>query len=205
MVTIVDYGVGNIGAILNAFDYLGIEAEATSDSAKVAQAERLILPGVGSFDVAMKTLRERGLIGPLNDAVVGKRVPVLGVCLGMQLLARTSEEGTEPGLGWVCADVRRIPVPINSALKVPNIGWRTISVARENQILPCAVDGSRFYFAHSYHICCDSSMDEIALLEYGSRMCCAVAHKNIFGVQFHPEKSHRFGLSLLKRFGDLAC
>jgi glutamine amidotransferase len=205
MVTVVDYGVGNIGAILNAFDYLGIDAEATSDSTKITHAQRLILPGVGSFDVAMKTLHARGLVGPLNEAVVGKQVPVLGVCLGMQLLARTSEEGTEPGLGWVCADVRRIPTPRDRALKVPNIGWRTISVLRENPILPCTINGSRFYFTHSYYICCDSPMNEIASLEYGIPICCAVAHKNIFGVQFHPEKSHRFGLALLKRFGDLPC
>jgi glutamine amidotransferase len=205
MVTIVDYGVGNIGAILNAFDYLGIEAEATSDSAKVAHAEKLVLPGVGSFDVAMRTLRERDLIEPLNEAVIGNRIPVLGVCLGMQLLARSSEEGTERGLGWLRADVRRIPASVDSVLKIPNIGWRTITVIGENPILPLACNQSRFYFAHSYYICCDIPKDEIASIQYGDRICCAVNHGNIFGVQFHPEKSHRFGLALLKRFGDMPC
>lgn len=200
MITIVDYGVGNIGALVNMFDYLGIEAEASGDARAIAGAESLVLPGIGAFDKAMRTLRERRLIEPLNEAALGRRVPVLGVCLGMQLLARASEEGVERGLGWIDADVRRIVVPTGSALKVPHIGWIETQRTRHSSLFADPLPEERFYFDHSYHVVCDRPADVSAVIDYGAPLCCAVESGVIFGVQFHPEKSHRFGMRLLHAF-----
>lgn len=202
MITVIDYGVGNIGALLNMFDYLGLEAQVSGDARVLANADRLILPGIGAFDKAMSTLRARQLIEPLNDAVFHRRVPVLGVCLGMQLLARRSDEGDEPGLGWIDADVRRITVPIGSGLKVPHIGWMETRSMHRSALFDPALPTERFYFNHSYHMVCDRREDVSAVIDYGSELCCAVASGNIAGVQFHPEKSHRFGMRLLKAFAS---
>ena len=206
MITVVDYGVGNIGALLNMFDHLGVEAEARADAAALANAERLVLPGIGAFDRAMRTLRERGLVEPLSEAVLGRRVPVLGVCLGMQLLARRSEEGVEPGLGWVAADVRRITVAPGSGLKVPHIGWAEIRPRRASALFAGALPEERYYFDHGYHMVCDHEADATAVFDYGSALVCAVESGHVMGVQFHPEKSHRFGMRLLTAFatGGLA-
>ncbi|MEO6362321.1 MAG: imidazole glycerol phosphate synthase subunit HisH [Caldimonas sp.] len=200
MITIVDYGVGNIGALLNMFDYLGVEAEASSEPSFIAGAERLVLPGIGAFDKAMRTLRERRLVDPLNDAVLGRGVPVLGVCLGMQLLARRSEEGEEPGLAWIAADVHRIAVPAGSGLKVPHIGWLETRPVGASRLFADARAGERFYFDHSYHMVCDRDDDVSAVIDYGTPLCCAVENGHVQGVQFHPEKSHRHGMRLLTAF-----
>lgn len=203
MITIVDYGVGNIAALLNMFDYLGHEARASADAREIASAEMLVLPGVGAFDKAMVTLRQRGLAAPLNEAVIERRVQVLGVCLGMQLLARRSEEGTEPGLGWIAADVRRIAVLPASGLKVPHIGWAQTRAPRTSALFAAEDSPERFYFVHGYHMVCDDDRDVSAAIDYGYPMCCAVSHGNVHGVQFHPEKSHRFGMRLLESFARL--
>lgn len=203
MITIVDYGVGNTGALLNMFDYLGIDAKAASSPTDIASAERLVLPGVGAFDKAMSTLRERQLIEALDEAARVRKVPVLGVCLGMQLLARRSEEGKEPGLGWIAADVRRIELPADSRLKVPNMGWMQAQPTRHSHLIEPTDSETRFYFDHSYHVVCDNPDDVAATIDYGTRLCCAVEHRNVMGVQFHPEKSHRFGMRLLQTFARL--
>lgn len=203
MITVIDYGVGNIGALLNMFDYLGLEAHATGDAREVAQAERLVLPGIGAFDKAMSTLRSRHLIEPLNDAVLRRQVPVLGVCLGMQLLARRSDEGSEAGLGWIDADVRRIVVPAGSGLKVPHIGWMQTRPTRRSSLFDLDQAPERFYFDHGYHMVCDRPEDVTAVIDYGQELCCSVEKNHIAGVQFHPEKSHRFGMRLLKEFASL--
>lgn len=203
MITVVDYGVGNIGAILNMLDYLGIDAQASGDPDMLERAERLILPGVGAFDKAMSTLHSRQLIGPLNRAVLERKVPVMGVCLGMQLLARRSEEGSEAGLGWINADVRRITLPEGSPLKVPHIGWMEVKPTRFNALFEPGSASERFYFDHSYHMICDRQEDVSAVIDYGMPLCCAVHVGNVSGVQFHPEKSHRFGMRLLRAFGQL--
>lgn len=200
MITIVDYGVGNLGALLNMLDHIGVDAVASDDGRAIAKAERLILPGVGAFDKAMTTLRARGLCEPLDEAVLRRRVPVLGVCLGMQLLARRSEEGREAGLGWIDADVRRIVVGKASGLKVPHIGWMEVAPQRDDGVFLPAPAEQRFYFDHSYHLACDHPGDVAATIDYGGLLCCGVQHHNVHGVQFHPEKSHRHGMALLERF-----
>lgn len=203
MITIVDYGVGNIGALVNMFDYLGIEAEASGDALVIARAQSLVLPGIGAFDKAMRTLRERRLVEPLQEAVLDRRAPVLGVCLGMQLLARRSEEGVEAGLGWIAADVRHIEVSAAPELKVPHIGWTDIRPTRSSALFAAASFDERFYFDHSYHLVCDRSDDASAVIDYAGPVCCAVEAGNVFGVQFHPEKSHRFGMRLLNAFAAI--
>lgn len=202
MITVVDYGVGNVGAILNMLDYLGIEAQASGDGAQIAAARKLILPGVGAFDKAMLTLRERGLIPFLDKAVLDRRVPVLGVCLGMQLLGRRSEEGREAGLGYIDAESIKIKVPDTSDLKVPHIGWMEVVPTGHGKLFDAASSPERFYFDHSYHVVCANPSAMSATIPYGNQLCCAVEQDNIFGVQFHPEKSHRFGMRLLTSFGQ---
>ena len=203
MITVVEYGIGNVGAILNMLDHLGIEAEASGDKGRVEAAERLILPGVGAFDAAMKALREHDLIGPLQSAVIGRGVRVLGVCLGMQLMARCSEEGNSRGLGWIESDVVRIPISDPTA-KIPHVGWTDVHVMRSNRLLNASGSHPRFYFVHSYVMRCDAACDVIGTFEYGGlkEHCCAVEKNNVMGVQFHPEKSHRFGMELLRRFAS---
>jgi glutamine amidotransferase len=203
VITVVDYGVGNIGAIINMADYLGIDAETSSDPDRIRKASKLILPGVGAFDKAMLTLQNRGLIDPLNDAALKRQIPVLGICLGMQLLARRSDEGVQAGLGWVAADVLRISLPPESPLKVPHIGWLEVKPARKSALFDSAVRGERFYFDHGYYVQCDSPQDVAATIDYGSEICCAVNSGNVSGVQFHPEKSHRFGMRVLEAFGKI--
>lgn len=200
MITVVDYGVGNIGALLNMLEYVGVDAEASRDAQTIADASRLILPGVGAFDKAMSTLRSRELINALDHAVLRRRVPVLGVCLGMQLLARRSEEGIEAGLGWIAADVKRIAVDPASRLKVPHIGWSDAVPARVGTLFGDSLQGERFYFDHGYHVVCDAGSVIAATVDYGAALCCAVQSGHIHGVQFHPEKSHRHGMRLLERF-----
>jgi imidazole glycerol-phosphate synthase subunit HisH len=203
MILVVDYGVGNISALLNMFEYLGVDASSSSEPSVIAKATRLVLPGVGAFDKAMVTLRSRGLVAPLEDAVHDKGSLVLGICLGMQLLARGSEEGGEKGLGWIDADVRRIRSPAGSNLKVPHIGWSDLKPTGRSPLFPADTSRERFYFVHSYHVCCDNAADVAATIDYGGDLVCAVNHANIHGAQFHPEKSHRFGMRLLKSFAEL--
>lgn len=202
MIVIVDYGVGNIGALTNMFEYLGVDSETSSEPDRVAGAERLLLPGVGHFDKAMGELRARGLVTPLNHAVLERRVPVLGICLGSQLLARRSEEGREAGLGWIEADVRRIQPPSGSGLKVPHMGWSDITVEQPNAIFPIEATGERYYFAHSFHVVTDRAEDTVATIDYGQTLACAVRSGNVYGAQFHPEKSHKFGMRVLRAFAE---
>lgn len=203
MITIVDYGVGNIGALLNMFEHLGIESQVGATAEAIIGASRLVLPGIGAYDKAMLTLQERGLVGPLHEAVLLRRTPVLGVCLGMQLLGLRSEEGRQSGLGWIRGEVRRITLPDFGGLKVPHIGWSDVQKTRPSSIFSQVEDQGepdRFYFNHSYHMVCEDPADCVATIDYGSILCCAVQHFHVCGVQFHPEKSHRFGMRLLAQW-----
>jgi glutamine amidotransferase len=203
VITIVDYGVGNIGALENMFDFLGVDCTVSNRPEDVGNADKLLLPGVGAFDTAVNALNRQNLIPALNYAVCRRKRPILGVCLGMQLLCRGSQEGDLPGLGWIDADVRRLEVPSGSKLKVPHIGWADVRPIRETNLFPKIHSMERFYFVHSYHVCCDRPNDVAAVVDFGREICCSVSAGNIYGVQFHPEKSHRFGMRLLKAFGDL--
>lgn len=203
IISIVDYGVGNIGALINIFDHIEIDVEVVKTPEEIQAAHKLVLPGVGAFDVAMNSLRSTGLINSLNTAVLTKGVPVLGICLGMQLMARSSEEGTSKGLGWIDADVKKISKPVGSNLKIPNMGWLGVQTRQETNLFGSDYIDRRFYFNHSYHVVCDSPQNVLATVEYGSTICCAVISGNIYGVQFHPEKSHRHGMNVLSSFANI--
>ena len=200
-ITIVDYGVGNIASLANMFEYVGAHTHLSGDPAQIERAERILLPGVGSFGHAMQVLRDRGLDAAIRSAA-GNGAAVLGVCLGMQLLGRCSEEGDVEGLGLIAADVRRIR-PSHDGLKIPNMGWREVVPTGDSWLFRGVGELERFYFAHSYHMICDDVNDVAATIDYDGPKTVAVAHGKVFGAQFHPEKSHRFGMRLLSAFAEL--
>ena len=198
-VTVVDYGIGNLGAIPNMLRRVGVEAVVSADPDVVARAERLIVPGVGAYDAGVRNLRASGLWEVLEKKALVERVPVLGLCLGMELLSERSEEGELPGLGWIPGRVVRFRMPADSRLRVPHMGWNTVA-ARRPSPLADVIDGARFYFAHSYYFEPAQPESTAGVTTYGYPFASVVHQDNIVGVQFHPEKSHRFGLALLARF-----
>jgi glutamine amidotransferase len=203
-ITIVDYGMGNLGSIQNMLKKVGSASIVSADKLAIERADKLILPGVGAFDTGMRRLGELGLIPILNRIALEKRVPVLGVCLGMQLLMRKSEEGHLPGLGWIEGEAVRFRFDAaQSNLKIPHMGWNTVSVRRPGVLLKGIESDARFYFVHSYHVVCARDEDVLAVTEYGYPFASIIQHENIMGAQFHPEKSHRFGMAMLKSFVEL--
>jgi len=203
MITIVDYGVGNLGSIINMLKKVGAKAKASSDPEVLWQAEKLILPGVGAFDPGMRKLNEVGLVPLLNELVLEKKVPVIGLCLGMQLMTNGSEEGTEAGLGWIDAETVRFEFgPENAHLKIPHMGWNTLDIQRQHPLVSDLGPESRFYFVHSYHIVCNDEADVVAYTDYGYLLAAVINKGNIMGAQFHPEKSHKYGMQLLKNFAE---
>lgn len=201
MIGIVDFGMGNIGSIENMFRKIGVPAAISSDPAVLADADRLVLPGVGSFDRGMRNLEERGLVPVLRRHAFERKAPVLGICLGMQLFSRDSEEGTVPGLGWL--DARTIKFRADGedwSRKFPHMGWNELQLKRSHPIFDGFEDKARFYFVHSFHVEPGTPEIEVARTDYGRSFVSAVASENIVGVQFHPEKSHRFGMALLSNF-----
>lgn len=199
MITIVDYGVGNPAAIVNMLDFIGYDARISREPSEIAGADHLILPGVGAFDAAMNRLRDLNLTAVLDEAVLERKIPLLGVCLGMQLLGRRSEEGNGQGLGWIAADTVRMTPDPAAGRKVPFMGWAEV-VSSPVATLFDPSDQPRFYFSHSYHMQCDKAVDVAANYISGQPIVCAVQNANVYGVQFHPEKSHRFGMQLLANF-----
>lgn len=199
-VVVVDYGVGNIGSILNMLRKIGAPAIGSASPDDLATAGHIILPGVGSFDTAMAKLEETGIIPTLEVRVRGDGVPLLGICLGMQILTRGSEEGQRPGLGWIDAEVVKFRLDDAALrLKVPHMGWNLAHPISGNPLFVDLDRHARFYFVHSYHAVC--SHDQVlCTTSYGYEFASGLIHGNIFGVQFHPEKSHRFGLTLLRNF-----
>jgi glutamine amidotransferase len=203
MIAILSYGLGNIRAFANIYKELNIPFAVAEDSQTLAAADRIILPGVGSFDHAMQRLKASGMYGALQDAVIGERKPVLGVCVGMQMLARSSEEGVEPGLGWIDGRVAKISFPPGTpAGLLPHMGWSTISPKDGEPLLAGLDEALGFYFLHSYRFICDDPADVVATAGYATPFHCAVRRGNVYGVQFHPEKSHHNGILLLKNFAE---
>lgn len=203
MITIVDYGIGNVRAFLNIFKRLNIEASLGFARADIEKAERLILPGVGAFDWAMTKLNSSGLRETLDDAVLNRKTPVLGVCVGMQMMARSSEEGTLPGLGWIGGAVKKLTFSgITHPVPLPHMGWNDVIPVGAHRLFKGFSADPRFYFLHSYYFDPDEPASIIAQTDYHRVFACAVASGNAAGVQFHPEKSLEFGISLLKNFAE---
>lgn len=201
MIVIIDYGLGNLGSMFNMLKKIGADAMISSTISDIEKADKIILPGVGAFDNGMANLIERGFLPVLNEKVLREKVPLLGVCLGLQLFTQRSEEGKLPGLGWI--DGETIRFRFNSSqhhLKVPHMGWNTIGVLHENDLFNDMNEDWRFYFVHSYHLKCYDDCDILAQTCYGYDFPSAVRRDNIMGTQFHPEKSHKYGLKVLKNF-----
>ncbi len=201
---IVDYGMGNLGSIFNMLKKIGVPAEISSNKKVIAEAKKLILPGVGSFDNAIKNLTSLDLMNILNKKVLEDKTPILGICLGIQLFTKRSDEGVLQGLGWIDAETVSFLKYIDiKAMKVPHMGWNSIKVQRKNPLMD-QIDGDlRYYFVHSYFVKCNDHNDSIALTNYGIEFTSSIQKENIFGVQFHPEKSHRFGMQLLANFAGI--
>lgn len=203
MIVIIDYKMGNIGSILNMLRKVGAKACVSSEKEVIGQAEKLILPGVGAFDHGMKNVHDSGLMPLLNKKVLEEKTPILGICLGMQLLGRKSEEGTMSGLGWINAETRRFKLNHQeTGLKIPHIGWNMVTEKRPNIFFQNMPDEPRFYFVHSYHMVCEDEKNVLCTTCYGYDFASVVAQGNVTGVQFHPEKSHKFGLQLLRNFAQ---
>jgi glutamine amidotransferase len=203
MIRIVDYGLGNVQAFVNTFKRLGIEAERARTSGDLEDADRLILPGVGAFDHAMELLNRSGMRPRLDEMVLARAVPVLGICVGMQMLAGGSDEGELPGLGWVPGRVRAFAThPQSKDLPMPHMGWNDLVAQPGHPLFADFEPEPRFYFLHSYYFDCDDKADVAAVAEYGFRFACAISKDQIYGVQCHPEKSHHFGAQLLKNFAE---
>ncbi|MGA9140989.1 MAG: imidazole glycerol phosphate synthase subunit HisH [Methanocella sp.] len=209
MIVIVDYGMGNLRSILTKLQRFDIDAKISADSSDITAADRLILPGVGHFAAAMDNLNRRGLIPVLNEKVVDEKTPILGICLGHQLFSKWSEEGNVAGLGWV--DAKTIKFNFNGidndsgngdGLKIPHMGWNTIKMMKQTPILDGIEDESRYYFVHSYHVRCNDPADVVAKTAYGMDFVSILQHDNIYGIQFHPEKSHNRGINILKNFAE---
>lgn len=204
MITIINYGLGNIRAFVNVYKRLNITAKIAIHPDDLKDADKIILPGVGAFDYAMQLLNSSGLRAELENQVIKNKIPVLGICVGMQMLARSSEEGTLPGLGWIDGIVKRFrPDFQNNIARLPHMGWNTITPVRNNALLKGFDCTSRFYFLHSYYFVCNNEHDVIARSEYGEQFASGVSNSNIFGIQFHPEKSHSNGIRLLENFARL--
>jgi len=202
MITIIDYKTGNLGSIQNILKKIGEDSVITSDKDEIDQASKLILPGVGTFDTGMKNLRALDLIDVLNKKVLVEKTPVLGICLGMQLLSSGSEEGSLSGLGWIDALTFRFQFKDTMEYKIPHMGWNFIKPMKNSRLFDNMYPDARFYFVHSYFIRANDKDDILASTDYEIEFTSAVEKGNILGVQFHPEKSHKFGMKLLKNFVD---
>lgn len=200
MVVIVDYGMGNLDSVARAVEECGGNPKVTCNPADVAEAERIILPGVGAFGTGMKNIRERGLEGVLRERVIGSSIPLLGICLGMQLLANKGwESGETPGLAWIPGEVKRLQ-PDGPGTRIPHMGWNEVVYVRSFPLFQGIPSSKDFYFVHSFHLICDSENDVLARTPYCGGFVSAVSRGNIFGVQFHPEKSQRLGFQVLRNF-----
>ncbi|MDG2252949.1 MAG: imidazole glycerol phosphate synthase subunit HisH [Methylophilaceae bacterium] len=205
MITIIDYGLGNIQAFINIYKKLHIPVHVAKSEDDLDGASKLILPGVGHFDYAMQRFNDSGMREKSESLILNSKVPVLGICVGMQIMANSSEEGVKPGLGWINGTVKSFKsiLKAENNLPLPHMGWNTIVTQHNDLINHIDSDLLKFYFLHSYFFNCTFEENSIAHANYGSNFCCAINNGNIYGVQFHPEKSHDAGISLLKSFAEL--
>ena len=198
---IIDYEMGNVGSIRNMLKYLGFSAVISRDEATLRSAKRLILAGVGAFDGGMNNLNKFNLIEILSQRVFEAGVPIIGLCLGMQLFTKGSDEGAQPGLGWLPAYTKKFRFDNGSAhLKIPHMGWNQVVVKKDSPLVRDLPEEPRFYFVHSYYCVAEDPSDILLETEYGGRFTSGMSRKNVFGVQFHPEKSHKFGMRILDNF-----
>ncbi len=204
MIAIVDYRMGNLGSIQNMLKRIGVRAVITSDAEVIAKASGLILPGVGAFDTGMENIEQLGLLPVLTAMVMDRRTPLLGICLGMQLLTERSEEGRRPGLGWIEGETIRFRIEQKRhGLKVPHMGWNTVAVRRRDTLFKDLDEDAGFYFVHSYHVVCRREEDVLATTNHEYDFVSALERGNLRATQFHPEKSHRYGMQVLRNFVGL--
>lgn len=202
-VTIVDYGMGNLFSVIRALEQIKVPSVISSDPEQILQAEKLILPGVGHFAKAMENLGRLNLIDPLNEAVLIKKTPILGICLGMQLMALNSEEGDVKGFGWYDASVKKLHVQNPLKYKIPHVSWNTLHASKQSKLLENIDLSSEFYFVHSFQVKLNDPTDELTSTAYEESFTSSIEKNNIFGVQFHPEKSYDAGHQMLKNFINL--
>lgn len=204
MITIIDYGVGNINAFVNVYKRLNVPTKIAKTSADLEGAQKLILPGVGHFDYAMSELIKSGMREKLDELVMVKKVPVIGICVGMQMMGYSSDEGTLEGLQWIDASIKKFDeTKIQQVTRLPHMGWNDVHPVVLNPLFEGLEKDALFYFLHSYYFYCNSKADILATSEYGGEFTCAAHHENVFGIQFHPEKSHHYGETLLHNFAKL--
>lgn len=199
MITIIDYGAGNIGSIQNMIKRVGGESKVSSSTEEIMDATKLLLPGVGSFDYGMQKLNDSGITEVLHKKVIDQGTPILGICLGMQLMTKKSEEGQLPGLGWFDAEVKKF-IPKEKKQKIPHMGWNLIDLKKKAVLFDDKPLERRFYFVHSYYVSCNKESEILTETNYINNFVSGLAKNNIFGLQFHPEKSHKFGMEIIKNF-----
>ena len=202
MITIVDYGMGNLGSVFNMFKKIGVASKITSDLEEIKTATKLLLPGVGSFDKAMERINTSGIKEVLDQKVLVEETPILGICLGMQLLTNSSEEGIEKGLGYINASTKKFSSQ-DKKMKVPHMGWNLVHKSTKSKLTDGFIQESRFYFVHSYYVEVENQENSILKTNYGLEFDSAIQHENVYGAQFHPEKSHKFGMKLLENFSKI--
>jgi imidazole glycerol-phosphate synthase subunit HisH len=200
MIIIIDYGLGNLGSVENMFRRIGADAKISSNADDILAADKLILPGVGSFDNGMSKINALGFTELLHEKVIQRKTPILGICLGMQLMTQSSEEGKMDGLGWFDAETLHFDFEDSSSFKVPHMGWNEISPYKKSVLLQSLPEPSKFYFVHSYYVKANKKEDILATCKHNIEFTCALERENIFATQFHPEKSHKYGIKLFENF-----
>ena len=204
MITIIDYGVGNINAFVNVYKRVNVTVKIAKSADDLEDAEKLILPGVGHFDHAMSELIKSGMRDKLDELVLVKKIPVIGICVGMQMMGNDSDEGTMQGLNWIDASIKKFDeTKIQQATRLPHMGWNDVTPVKSNALFNGFEQDALFYFLHSYYFECNNPSDVLATSEYGGVFTCAAHHENKYGIQFHPEKSHSYGERLLHNFAKL--
>lgn len=200
MIAIIDYGAGNLRSIINKIERIGSKAIATSKPEVINKAEKIILPGIGYFAAGMENLKQKGLIKVLNQKVLKDKTPILGICLGVQFFTDFSEEGNAKGLGWIKAKTVKFSMEKHPELKIPHMGWNTLNLKKKSKLFEDVEEDARFYFVHTYHLVCEDKTDILASTNYGYEFTSVIEKGNIYGTQFHPEKSHHNGIQIIRNF-----